>query len=316
MKVRVIKGEELGSAEEQAWSEIQSSHTQFASPYFSPKYARAVAATRDDFFVGVLEAGDHPMGFFPFHLNAPGVAGPAIQRLSDYEGVVASPDSEWAAEDLLRGCNLQSWDFLVLIECQDQFRQYHRETFESPIIDLSAGFDVYALTLRKHGSGLIEKIQTQRRTMERDLGLITYQVHAADTTALSWLTACKSAQYHRTGFPDHFQKGWFRGLVERIHSIQEQDFAGMLSTLRAGDEIVAMHMGVRSKTVWHYWFPCYNTRFAKYSPGSILLMEMAKSAPDLGIRYIDLGKGLAPYKLRFSNGGVLLAAGIIRVAVA
>jgi CelD/BcsL family acetyltransferase involved in cellulose biosynthesis len=266
---------------------------------------------RDDFFVGVLEEGSRPIGFFPFHLKTPGVAGPAIQRLSDYEGVIAAREAEWSAAELLKGCGLTSWHFLVLIESQTQFRRYHRETLQSPILDLSAGFESYADDVRRSGSKLIEKTQTQRRVLERDLGPVRYQAHVTGSAALGWLMACKSKQYGRTGFPDHFQKGWFRGLIEWIHAAQQENFAGMLSMLWAGDCIVAMHFGVRSKTAWHYWFPCYDTQFAKYSPGSVLLMEMARSAPAFGIRYIDLGRGLTPYKLRFRNGGINLAAGAV-----
>ncbi|HLK68995.1 MAG TPA: GNAT family N-acetyltransferase [Bryobacteraceae bacterium] len=310
----MIRGGELGSAEEELWSRIQSFNAQFASPYFSPHYARALAATRDDCFVGVLEDGARPFGFFPFHLKAPGVAGPAIQRLSDYEGVIANPEAEWTAEEVLAGCGLSSWDFLVLLESQLQFRRYHRATLQSPILDLSAGFESYANDIRRRGSRMIEKLQTQRRVMERDLGPIRYQSHVPGSAALGWFMACKSAHYRRTGFPDHFQKAWFRGLVERIHDTQLEDFAGVLSVLQAGDTIVAMHFGVRSRTAWHYWFPCYDTQFGKYSPGLILLLEMARSAPSLGLRHIDLGRGITPYKVRFGNGGIALAEGTVSLS--
>ena len=57
----------------------------------------------------------------------------------------------------------------------------------------------------------------------------------------------------------------------------------------------------------------FDRAFEKYSPVSILLMEMAKSAESLGLRQIDLGRGLQDYKLRFQNDGIALAAREIEV---
>src|SRR5678816_1993574 len=94
---------------------------------------------------------------------------------------------------------------------------------------------------------------------------------------------------------------WGRELVERIHSAHEAGFAGMLSLLYADDRLVAGHLGMRSRTVWHYWFPAYDAALAKYSPGLILLLKMAENAQSLGLRAIDLGKGLSQYKERLMN---------------
>jgi CelD/BcsL family acetyltransferase involved in cellulose biosynthesis len=48
---------------------------------------------------------------------------------------------------------------------------------------------------------------------------------------------------------------------------------------------------MRSKTLWHYWFTAYDPAFAKYSPGTILLLQMAERASELGISAIDMGRG-------------------------
>ena len=85
----------------------------------------------------------------------------------------------------------------------------------------------------------------------------------------------------------------------------------MLSVLFAGERPVAAHLGMRSRTAWHYRLPTYDRDFAKYSPGLILLLEMAAQAPALGIRMIDLGKGSALYKQRLMSGAVPLIEGVV-----
>ena len=92
------------------------------------------------------------------------------------------------------------------------------------------------------------------------------------------------------------------------------DFAGMLSALYAGEKVVALHMGMRSRCTWHYWFPCYDRDFARYSPGHVLLLEMTRSAEALGIASIDLGPGVGTYKERFSTASKTVAGGVIEVS--
>jgi CelD/BcsL family acetyltransferase involved in cellulose biosynthesis len=87
----------------------------------------------------------------------------------------------------------------------------------------------------------------------------------------------------------------------------------MLSLLYAGERLVAGHFGMRGRSVWHYWFPAYDPEVAKYSPGLILLLKMAEHAPSLGVRTIDLGKGMSLYKQRLMNASVLLASGSVEL---
>jgi CelD/BcsL family acetyltransferase involved in cellulose biosynthesis len=85
----------------------------------------------------------------------------------------------------------------------------------------------------------------------------------------------------------------------------------VLSTLHAGDRLAAAHFGMRSATVWHWWFPVYDPDLSKYSPGILLLLEMAREARGLGIRVIDFGKGDAEYKERLKTGDLALAEGTV-----
>jgi hypothetical protein len=63
---------------------------------------------------------------------------------------------------------------------------------------------------------------------------------------------------------------------------------------------------MRSRSVWHYWFPAYNVEHAAYSPGLVLLLMMAEHAQSLGLRVIDLGKGDERYKQQLKNDALPL----------
>src|SRR6266478_2919374 len=85
----------------------------------------------------------------------------------------------------------------------------------------------------------------------------------------------------------------------------------MFSLIYTGDKLLAGHLGMRSRTVWHYWFPAYDSQFAKYSPGLLLLLKMAEHAPQIGLRTIDLGTGLTLYKRRLMNASISVAEGSV-----
>ena len=293
----MVRPDELGAPELRSWEEIQASDPAYASPVFSPQFTLAAGAALDNVFVGVIDDG-----FFPFQRTANGEAAPGRFRMADYEGVVAGSHAEWSAADLLRGCGLSGWEFESLIVANRPFHIYHRETYGSPVLDLGGGFDAYRAKLRGR---TLKHLESQRRALERDHGPLRFELHNPSAQAWAWWKQQKTARYLRAGFPVAFEKPWVNAMLERID--------GTLSLLYAGDRMVAAHLGLRSATVWHYWFPAYDRSFARYSPGTLLLLEMARAAPGLGIRYIDLGRGDEDYKTRFATARVPIARGAIRV---
>jgi CelD/BcsL family acetyltransferase involved in cellulose biosynthesis len=75
--------------------------------------------------------------------------------------------------------------------------------------------------------------------------------------------------------------------------------------------LVAAHFGIRSRRIWHWWFPAYDREFARYSPGLILLVEMMRAAEGLGLERIDLGRGEALYKRRLMTGAATVYSGCV-----
>lgn len=313
MKLTLINGRELSAEEAQLWSNIQQRHFAFASPYFSPQFTSAVAEARNDVYIGLLQIDGKIVGFFPFQSKNMRLGRPVGGRLSDYQGVVVPDDVEWTAQELIQGCNLEHWEFNHLIASQEPFKPYHQQLHTSPAVNISRGYEAYASQCRSRRFKALKRIGVLKRKLEHEYGPLRYEAHVSDTRELRRLIECKSAQYRKRGSIDVFEWRWAVELIERIHSTQTKNFAGMLSTIYAGDELVASHMGMRSRRVWHYWFPCYNIKFASYSPGLILLLEIIRSAEQLGIRLIDLGRGSHAYKNRFANFSTPIAQGLVTV---
>jgi CelD/BcsL family acetyltransferase involved in cellulose biosynthesis len=136
-------------------------------------------------------------------------------------------------------------------------------------------------------------------------------MHDADPVMLRRVLDWKSEQYRRSRIPDAFARPWVVTLLERIQATQAPGFAGVLSTLHAGDRLIAAHMGMRSAGTLHYWFPTYDAQVAKVSPGLLLFAAMCRDAARHGILRIELGAGDEPYKLLLANAASPVAQGFI-----
>ncbi|MGF1607969.1 MAG: GNAT family N-acetyltransferase [Kiloniellales bacterium] len=312
MKQNVIQARELGEAELARWSEIQDGNPELASPYFCAQFTRAVGRVKDDAFVGILEEGNRIVGFFPFQLRGRRIGKPIGWPLSDYQGVIAPPGESWDPGVLLAGCGLDVFDFDHLLVSQRSFLPHHVDIADSPYLDLRQGYDAYAAAREGDGSRVVNsRMGTKWRKLERELGPLRYELHDASAAAFEALIRWKSEQYRRTNAIDLFAHDWPARLLDDIRGIQEPGFAGLLSSLYAGDTLVAVHLGMRSRRVWHYWFPAYGEQFHKYSPGYRLIVEMAQCAPSLGIDMIDLGRGDMSYKQRLGSASIPVAQGFV-----
>ena len=313
MRIDAVPFGSLTDRELDHWSMLQTGNERFRSPFFRPEYTQAIAALQSGVRIGRLIEGDETVGFFPFQVLSPHIGGPVGGKRSNYHGVIAAADVEWDRSLLLRGCGLHLWHFDHLLAEQQEFASCHLAVSGSPFLDLSGGFEAYERLRRAEGSNVCHRMRRQIHRLERDLGRLHFEAHVDDRDALHLLMRWKSAQYVRAGGRDKFADQALVALLTSLHGTRSPAFAGMLSVLYAGGRPIAAHFGIRSRTDWHYWFPAYDPEIRAASPGLILLFEMARSAPGLGMRTIDLGRGAEPYKARFASSQVAIAQGTATV---
>jgi CelD/BcsL family acetyltransferase involved in cellulose biosynthesis len=313
MNYEVINARGLTSRMLGRWAQIQNADPTLASPYFTPEFVQAVAIVRDDVQVGLIIHNRSIEGFFPFHRKRGRVARPIGLGLSDYHGVVAIPDAQWTVAELMRGFHLVRWAFDHLPASQSQFAEYAAGTSQSPVIDLSQGYDHYKTNVDKAARKQIREVKRKREKLDSTVGPVRFIRHSADKSILRQMMAWKSQQCRQTGTVDYFSLKWCADLIERIHQTQKENFGGVLSCLYAGEKLAAVHFAMYARTFWHSWFPAYNDDFKAYSPGLILLYEMIQSAASEGIHWIDLGKGMSLYKKRVMTGSMPIAEGCVEI---
>jgi CelD/BcsL family acetyltransferase involved in cellulose biosynthesis len=301
----------LTAAHLSVWRELHQSNPDLGNPCFAPEFTHAVASVRDDVEVAFIQKGAETAAIFPFQRRQFSRGIPVGGIVSDYHGLICRPGFRCDPRQLLKACGLVVWDFDRLLASQRLFVPYHKFCEPSARIDLSAGYDLYVAQRQAAGTHQIKDCEYLMRRMEREVGPLHFEVHSCDRQMLRQVLAWKSQQYRRSHWKDLFATHWGRALVERIHEVQSPSFAGMLSLLFAGTRLIAGHIGMRSRSVWHYWFPAYDRQFARYSPGIILLLKMAQSSEELGLSSIDIGTGMTLYKKRLMNASISVAEGSV-----
>jgi CelD/BcsL family acetyltransferase involved in cellulose biosynthesis len=312
MKINVIPARQLTPEHAAAWAGLQEADPALASPYFRPEFTQAVASVRNDVEVAVLEEDGAPAGFFPFQRGRWGIGRAVGGPMSDFHGVIARRDLSWHAEDLVRACGLSAWSFDHLLAEQAPFRSFHYSTAPSPFMDLSRGFETYVAERQQAGTGKIREIKHHTRKAQREMGPIRFEIRN-EPRAFASLVDWKTAQYRETGATCVFSFPWTVHLLECVLGYQGPGFAGQLEALYIGDQLAAVDLNLRSHGTLHGWFSAYCRDFARYSPGMILLLELARAAAAQGIRRIDLGKGPMPYKFSFMSGSTPVAEGSVAV---
>jgi CelD/BcsL family acetyltransferase involved in cellulose biosynthesis len=85
--------------------------------------------------------------------------------------------------------------------------------------------------------------------------------------------------------------------------------SGCVSSLRVGGRLVAADLSLRSTSTLAGWLMGYDTAFASWSPGAVLLLRLVETAAATGVRTIDVATGDERFKGAFANATVELFRG-------
>ena len=308
MRVRVVPAAALGPADLDHWSALQRATPLYRSPFFRPEFTLAVARVRD-VRVAIIERDGSVAGFFPFEVGRGRTGRPVGRPFSDYHGVVLDDPAALDPRELVRASGLSTWSFDHLPADMTPFAPYAFAAARSPCVDLSDGFEAYLAGRRRHSDirGAIRK----GRKLAREVGPLRFVAETDAPELLAQTIEWKRRQYAETGVRDVLNDAGARDLLGHVHAARSAGFAGVLSVLYAGDVVAGLHLGLRSAAVWHSWFPAYNPDLHQYSPGLVMMLELARALPPLGIREIDLGKGDARYKQGLATAWVPLHEGSV-----
>lgn len=301
---RTIRAEELEGQLAARWEELRSANQRLTSPYFDVEFTRAVAKVRDDVRISLLidQETEDVVGFLPYQQVSPIHGEPVGGRLNDWHGLITEETQPAARfKQVLSEAGLRSFGIHAATNYDASYEPYIFEAMKTYHLDLSDGWNAYRKWIRKHSS-TVKRQGQKTRGLEREVGPISFEFDCPNATVLEELIDLKRAKYQRTKTFDILSVEWAANLLREIFQIQKPQFKGLLSVLRAGDKLIAVHFGMLTGDTLHYWFPTFDNQYSRYSPGTELLMQVAEEASRRGIKKVDLGYGDDPYKLKFSNG--------------
>ena len=341
MKYKIVSPENLSEGELASWRELVSANARYASPYFQPDYCQIIGQTRDD--VSVIVAEDDTagiVGIIPFQASGVGLrlARPIGAPFTDYNGPILKQGFEQLAGDMLSYAKVSVYSFSGFPICGDDINfdaeiepeidiskvdpallKYGvsiRNKTRAFVADLSIGYEDYLESRRSEYPKHFKKSRRLWRQAEKEAGKLEIQFHEDSEEALDTLIGWKKEQFSRTGLHDVLGPQWSKDMLKKCFATQNQNFAGVLTTLRCDGNLMAAEFGVRSGDLLHGWVSGYNIDYHSYSPGMLLQTRLLEEACKAGVMTADLGIGAEHYKKYYASyqrpvsQGVLPASGV------
>ena len=144
----------------------------------------------------------------------------------------------------------------------------------------------------------------QRRRLEKDLGPLHFQLDDPRPEVFDRGLEWKSSQYKATGLTDMFADPRHVALFRRL---RERGVL-LVSSLSAGDTLLAVHLGSSNDGRLGWWIPTYDPQWSKFSPGRLLLEDVLQASHTRGDLEFDFLIGNEAYKFQYSTHNRVIGA--------
>jgi Acetyltransferase (GNAT) domain len=150
---------------------------------------------------------------------------------------------------------------------------------------------------RRREKGILRESRRRAGRLDGALGELRYTLDDRSEESFRACVAWKSQQFRGAGLPDpfddHREEHLLRALLgERL---------AVLSSLHAGNRLVATHLGLVWDDTMHWWLPAYDREVGWASPGRLLLewvMQQSYERTDAGFDFL---RGGSAYKWNYAT---------------
>lgn len=301
MKSTLVTPAELDAECIRQWEALRATNPIYASPFYSPHFARAIGDVRSDAQVAIFEQDGRIVGFLPFHRVRGRIAKPIGGHLNDYHGAILAPGLSLADRSVLEAAGIQAYDFDHLPAPLGRGTQAIDAEQTSPQMDLRGGYEQCVELKGDSWKRGYRDFARKARKMERELGPVRFEFASQSQDLFERHAAMRNALYRKIGQREDYCTGWKGAVLRRLREGGFAELQSVLNVLFAGSQPVAAHFGLVSRGVLHWWFPAYQLAAHPYSPGLQLIDHCARQAATEGIVTIDFGKGDDRYKSLFAD---------------
>ena len=294
------------------WATFQRSSPLMLSPYLSLTFAQIVGSARPNARIAVVEDGGSITAFLAYELTSTGLARPIGYPMNDLQAIISAGPGTGPGIDaraVVRKAGLRGWRFYHTPAQHHPLipHQYSDTKIQCTFIDLADGYQPWASALSKSGT---KRLAEKRRSLQRHVGPVSLLWNSSQPEHLRQLVGWKTGKYSSTRqmFADDPSA---IHIVEGMAAANREDCSGVVSVLRAGDQTVAVHLGLQGPRALSSWFPTYDSELSRFSPGMLMWYPIAEEAARRGITLIDFGYGQHDYKFRLANGSYPVAGGAV-----
>jgi CelD/BcsL family acetyltransferase involved in cellulose biosynthesis len=316
LTARIVVPEAMSAGEVAAWQDLCEGVPQLRSAFYSHAFALAAAKAGYRVRVAILENANGIIGFFPFQFRhglaeSLGLAERVGEEMSDYFGMLARPTVRVTPAQLLAACRLNCCCFTHLDAWQAGMGLKGEQPEPSPRIEIPPDIETYWQDIKKRDKKFIADTNRCKKKMEKEIGKLTFEFQSVNkSTDFEILIALKRKQYLVTTNSDLFSARNREKLLRNLLYEDSKDCKGVLSVIRAGTKMAALHFGLQCHDVLHYWFPVYDPALKAYAPGRLLLSRLVDISREHGIRVIDLGAGDSEAKRKLANSELTVSRGM------
>jgi CelD/BcsL family acetyltransferase involved in cellulose biosynthesis len=316
MQVTVVRPSELGRSEAGQWRAFQASSLTMSQPFLSLSYARVWEAAKPSARVAVVEDSGRIEAFIPFEIGDGRIASPLGGAYTAIDGMVTS-GAPLDMRAVVRKAGLRGWRFdrapvdQKALDAHRYSGSHHCRTVS--YVDLSGGYDKYLSDLSDGTRKRIARTEAYRRALQRKMGEVSFEWSNPKPEYFDQLFQWKSDQFRnaRRTVEDPVVMPALRELA----FMDNDDCRGLMGVLSAGEQTAAVTMCLEGPGVIALYTLGYNPEFARFSAGTMQLLDLIRDAVTHGIAMVDFGADYTvtenTYKDRFRNATYELTGGAV-----
>jgi hypothetical protein len=169
----------------------------------------------------------------------------------------------------------------------------------SPFIDWARfeRWDDFVALVSARIANLFPDSRRKRNKLAKALGDVEFRLDDRRPETLELGMKWKSAQYLASGYDDLFVDAKNRRLFTELHARE----LVLVSSLSAGGNVIAVHLGASHEGRLYWWIPSYGPEFGKFSPGRLMLESLIRASFERGDREFDFLIGDEAYKWHYAT---------------
>jgi Acetyltransferase (GNAT) domain len=158
-------------------------------------------------------------------------------------------------------------------------------------------WDEYVQDKGANRSKVLANSRRRRKNLEKEIGALTFVFDDPRPDVMETCMRWKSQQHRKSGSMDVFSH------AQHVRLFQElaKNKLLLVSSLSAGNRLLAVHLGMFSFGRVYSWIPAYDSAYSRYAPGKLLLLSLLEESFNRHHQEFDFLIGGESYKWDYAT---------------